>query len=84
MVRHCWKSNQTAECLKQTKDNQDADGFKECLNNITWSGAIGNNYSFDEQGNVTDIAPSIVEVLPTDERAEDDQGFKVLGPSTID
>ena len=74
----------TAECLKQTGDDQDADGFKECLNNITWSGAIGNNYSFDERGDVTDIAPSIVEVLPTDERTADNQGLKVLGPSTVD
>ena len=74
----------TAECLKQTGDDQDADGFKECLNNITWSGAIGKNYSFDERGDVTDLAPSIVEVLPTDERTADNQGLKVLGPSTVD
>ena len=37
--------------------------FKECLNNIIWSGAIGNNYSFDERGDVTDIAPLIVEAF---------------------
>ncbi len=74
----------TAECLKQTGDDQDADGFKECLNNITWSGAIGNNYSFDERGDVTDLAPSIVEILPTDERTADNQGLRVLGPSTVD
>ena len=74
----------TAECLKQTGDDQDADGFKECLNNITWSGAIGKNYSFDERGDVTDLAPSIVEVLPTNERTADNQGLKVLGPSTVD
>ena len=74
----------TAECLKQTGDDQDADGFKKCLNNITWSGAIGNNYSFDERGDVTDVALSIVEVLPTDQRTADNQGLKVLGPSTVD
>lgn len=74
----------TAECLKQTGDDQDADGFRECLNNIIWSGAIGNNYSFDERGDVTDIGPSIVEVLPTNERTADNQGLKVLGPSTVD
>lgn len=74
----------TAECLKQTGDDQDADGFKECLNNITWSGAIGNNYSFGGRGDVTDIVPLIVEVLPTNERTADNQGLKVLGPPTID
>ena len=71
----------TAECLKQTGDDQDADGFKDCLNNITWSGAIGDNYSFDEQGDVTDVAPFIVEVLPTDERTADNQGYRVLAPA---
>ena len=29
-----------AECLKQTKDDQDADGFRDCMYEITWSGAI--------------------------------------------
>ena len=38
-----------AECLKQIDDDQDADGFRDCLYGITWSGAIGDNYSFDEQ-----------------------------------
>lgn len=71
----------TAECVKQTGDDQDAGGFKECLNNIT---RIGDNYSFEERGDVTDIAPSIVEVLPPNERTADNQGFKVLGPSTVD
>ena len=74
----------TAECLKQTGDDQDADGFKDCLNNITWSGAIGDNYSFDERGDVTDVAPSVVEVLPTNERTSDNQGLKVLGPASVD
>ena len=30
-----------AECLKQTNDDQDADGFRDCMYGITWSGAIG-------------------------------------------
>ena len=33
-----------AECLKKTNDDQDADGFRDCLYEITWSGAIGDNY----------------------------------------
>ena len=39
----------TAECLKQTGDDQDADGFRDCLYDITWSGAIGTDYSFGRQ-----------------------------------
>ena len=41
-----------AECLKQTNDDQDADGFRDCLYSLTRSGAIGDNYSFDENGDV--------------------------------
>lgn len=71
----------TAECLKQTEDDQDADGFRDCLYDITWSGAIGNNYSFDESGEVVGLANVVVEVLPTGDRTEDNQGYKVLGPA---
>ncbi len=70
----------TAECLRQTGDDQDADGFKECLNNISWNGAIGTGYGFDERGDVEGIEPSAVEVLPTNERTPDNQGIKVLEP----
>ena len=68
----------TAECLKQTKDDQDADGFRDCLYGITWSGAIGDNYSFDENGEVVGLSRVVVEVLPTSERT-DDRIYKVLG-----
>ena len=71
----------TAECLKQTEDDQDADGFRDCLYDITWSGAIGDNYSFDANGEVVGLANVVVEVLPTSERTEDNQGYKVLGPA---
>ena len=74
----------TAECLKQTEDDQDADGFRDCLYDITWSGAIGNNYSFDDRGEVVGLANIVAEVLPTDERTEDNQGYKVLGPAPIE
>ena len=60
-----------AECLKQTGDDQDADGFRDCMYAITWSGAIGDNYSFDEQGEVVGLSRVVVEVLPTAERTED-------------
>ena len=68
----------TAECLKRTEDDQDADGFRDCLYDITWSGAIGDNYSFDENGEVVGLSRVVVEVLPTAERT-DDKIYRVLG-----
>ena len=73
----------TAECLKRTGDDQDADGFRDCLYDITWSGAIGSDYSFDENGEVVGLANVVVEILPTGERSEDNQGYKVLGPAPM-
>ena len=67
-----------AECLKQIDDDQDADGFRDCLYGITWSGAIGDNYSFDENGEVVGLSRAVVEVLPPAERTEGNYGFKVL------
>ena len=69
-----------AECLKKTGDDQDADGFRDCMYEITWSGAIGDNYSFDEQGEVVGLSRVVVEVLPTAERTED-RKYVVLGPA---
>ena len=69
-----------AECLKRTGDDQDADGFRDCMYEITWSGAIGDNYSFDEQGEVVGLSRVVVEVLPTAERTED-RKYVVLGPA---
>ena len=71
----------TAECLKQTGDDQDADGFRDCMYGITWSGTIGENYSFDERGEVVGLANVVVEVLPVAERTEANQGYMVLGPA---
>ena len=69
-----------AECLKKTNDDQDADGFRDCMYEITWSGAIGDNYSFDEKGEVVGLSRVVVEVLPTAERTAD-RKYKVLGPA---
>ena len=69
-----------AECLKQTDDDQDADGFRDCMYAITWSGAIGSNYGFDDQGEVVGLSRLVVEVLPTAERTED-RKYRVLGPA---
>jgi branched-chain amino acid transport system substrate-binding protein len=69
----------TAECLKKTGDDQDADGFRDCLYDVTWSGAIGESYSFDSLGEVVGLSNVVVEVLPMGERTEDNQGYKVLG-----
>ena len=68
-----------AECLKQTEDDQDADGFRDCLNDLTWSGAIGDNYGFDENGDVVGLANVVVQVLPVAERTDDNLGYEVLG-----
>ena len=68
-----------AECLKKTNDDQDADGFRDCLYEITWSGAIGDNYSFDQNGEVVGPSNVLVEVLPAAERTDENQGYKVLG-----
>ena len=67
-----------AECLKQTGDDQDADGFRDCLYDLTFSGAIGDDYSFDEKGEVVGLSNVVVEVLPTAERNESNQGYRVL------
>ena len=73
----------TAECLRQTNDDQDADGFRDCMYDITWSGTIGENYSFDERGEVVGLANVVVEVLPVSERTEANSGYRVLGPAPI-
>ncbi len=69
-----------AECLKQTNDDQDADGFRDCMYAITWSGAIGDDYSFDSDGEVVGLSRVVVEVLPAAERTTD-RKYKVLGPA---
>ena len=70
-----------AECLKQTEDDQDSSGFRDCLNGLTWSGAIGDNYSFDENGDVVGLFNVVVEVLPLEDRTEENLGYQILGPS---
>ncbi len=68
-----------AECLKETGDDQDADGFRDCMYEVTWSGAIGENYSFDAKGEVVGLTNVVVQVLPAAERTADNQGYNVLG-----
>ena len=72
-----------AECLKQTGDDQDADGFRDCLYGLTWSGAIGDDYSFDADGEVVGLSRVVVQILPTAERTED-RKYRVLGPAPGD
>ena len=73
----------TAECLGQTGDDQDADGFRDCLYGITWSGSIGIDYSFDADGEVVGLSNVVVEILPLAERTEENNGYRVLGPAPI-
>ncbi len=68
-----------AECLKRTGDDQDADGFRDCMYELTWSGAIGNDYSFDADGEVVGLSRLVVEVLPVAERTTENHGYRVLG-----
>ena len=68
----------TAECLSQTQDDQDADGFRDCLYAITWSGALGDDYSFDEKGEVVGLSRAVVEVLPVAERTDENYGYRVV------
>ncbi len=70
-----------ADCLGQTKDDQDADGFRDCLYDISWNGTIGDGYSFDANGEVVGLANAVVEVLPLSERTEENNGYRVLGPA---
>ncbi len=69
----------TAECLRQTDDDQDSEGFRDCLYGLTWSGAIGDGYSFDENGDVVGVSHVIIEVLPLVERTEENLGYRILG-----
>ena len=72
-----------AECLKQTNDDQSADGFRDCLYGITWSGAIGYNYSFDENGEVVGLSRTVVEVLPPAERTKQNYGYRVVSTGQV-
>ena len=69
----------TAECLEKTDDDQDTDGFRDCLYDITYSGAIGEDYSFDSNGEVEGLSNLVVQILPVAERTEANQGYTVLG-----
>ena len=69
-----------AECLRQTGDDQDSDGFRDCLYGLTFSGAIGDDYTFDSNGDVAGLLNAVVEILPTSERTEENRGKKRLGP----
>ncbi|MCY4640578.1 MAG: ABC transporter substrate-binding protein [Chloroflexi bacterium] len=70
-----------AECLRRIDDDQDAAGFRDCLYEITWSGAIGEGYSFDGNGEVVGLTNIVAEVLPTGERTAENFGYRVLGPA---
>ena len=48
---------------------------------LTWSGAIGDDYSFDENGDVVGLSNVVVQVLPVAQRNDDNLGYEVLGPA---
>ena len=74
----------TTECLRKTNDDQDTDGFRDCLYDITWTGAIGDNYGFDANGEVVGVSNLVVEVLPISERTQENNGYRVLGGAPLD
>ena len=70
-----------AICLRQTNDDQDAEGFRDCLYNMpAYEGTIG-TYTFDDKGEVVGRSNTVVEVLPVAERTSANSGWKVLGPA---
>ena len=68
-----------AACIGETGSDQDAAGFRDCLYGLTFSGAIGDDYGFDENGDVAGLGNVVIEVLPVSERNEDNLGYKVIG-----
>ena len=68
-----------AECLGQTDDDQDVDGMSECLSGISFTGVLGDDYGFNEEGYVDGLTPVVVEVLPEAERTEENNGYAVVG-----
>ena len=71
----------TAQCLEQTNDDQDADGFRDCLYAMSpYEGTIG-TYTFDEKGEAVDLSNVVVQVLPLAERTAENFGYEVLGPA---
>ena len=65
-----------AECLRQTDDDQDSEGFRDCLYALTFTGALG-TYSLDEFGDPVGITNIVLEILPLAQRTEDNLGYKV-------
>ena len=69
----------TADCLEQTNDDQDAEGFRDCLYNMpAYEGTIG-TYTFDDKGEVVGLSNTVVEVLPLEKRTSENSGWKLLG-----
>ena len=71
----------TAECLSRTGDDQDSNGFRDCPYGLTWSGAIGDGYTFDSNGDVAGLSNVVIEILPAGQRNDDNQGHRILGPA---
>ena len=72
-----------AACLAQTGDDQDADGFRDCLYNMdSFSGTIG-TYTFDDKGEVVGLSNVIAVVLPVADRTPENTGWSILGPAPV-
>ena len=71
-----------AECLRRSGDAGDAEWFRDCLYGIVWSGAIGDGYRFDANGDVVGIGNARLEVLPAAERNAENEGYRLIGPAS--
>ena len=47
----------------------------DCLYGLTWSGAIGDSYSLDENCDVVGVSQVVIEVLPVSQRVEEEPGL---------
>ena len=70
-----------AECLRRTNDDRGPAGFRDCLDETAWSGAIGEGCGFDENGEVVGLTNIVAEVLPPAERTAENVGYRVPGPA---
>ena len=68
-----------AECLKKTGDDQDADGFRDCLYDITWNGVIEKTTASTRTVRSLDSPTPLWRSYRRAERNTDNQGYKVLG-----
>ena len=74
----------TAKCLEQVKDDQHTSAIKDCLYETVHTGAIGEKYSFDADGEVIGVPYQVIQILPTSQRTEDNFGYLAIEQADIE